>query len=90
MKKILEILQDIRFYFVTISLTCLVLMVKYNNLKGDHLETMEENLEFKGIVDSLQSEMFVKEIELGSYQVMWEILEEVNRPLADSINNQVE
>lgn len=90
MKKLLDILQDLRFYFVSVSLTCLVLMVKYNNLKYDHLETVEENLELKGVVDSLGSEIFVKDIQVGSYEVMWGILEEINKPLADSINNQVE
>lgn len=42
------------------------------------------------IIDSLNNEMFVKQIEVGSYEVMWGILEEINRPLADSISNQVE
>lgn len=90
MKKLLGVLQDLRFYFVCVSLTCLVLMTKYFNLKSDHSQTVKENLELKGAVDSLGSEMFIKSIELGSYELMWELLEEVNRPLADSINNQVE
>lgn len=90
MKKFLEILQDIRFYFVVVSLTSLVLMVKYNNLKLNHLETLEENLESKGVIDSLSSEIFVKDLQIGSYEIMWGILEEINKPLADSINNQVE
>ncbi len=41
-------------------------------------------------VDSLGGEMFIKEIQIGSYEIMWGILEEINKPLADSINNQVE
>ena len=49
-----------------------------------------QKAELESRIDSLQSEMFVKEIQIGSYEVMWGILEEVNKPLADSINLQVE
>lgn len=86
MKKILETLQDVRFYFVLISLTSLYLLIDNSKMKSRIVE--RDVLQYK--VDSLIDEINVREIELGSYQYMWEILEEVNRPLADSINLMVE
>jgi hypothetical protein len=41
-------------------------------------------------VDSLEQEILIKDLQLGSYEMMWDILEETNKPLADSINLQVE
>ena len=89
-EKLIGILNNIRFYLVLVSMICLVLMLKYLNLKQDYLEEKENNLQQSAVIDSLGSEMFVKELEVGSYQVMWGILEEVNKPLADSINLLVE
>ena len=77
-----------KFYFVLVSLIALIMTIKYENLRNDFIE--ENYLQQSAVIDSLKSEIFVKEIELGSYQVMWEILEEVNHPLADSINLIVE
>lgn len=94
MKKIITTLQswskDIRFYFVAVSLTCLGLGANYLNLKSEYKEVIEDNLYQKATIDSLSSEVFTRELEAGSYSIMWGILEEVNRPLADSINNLVE
>lgn len=94
MKKIISKLEtwskDIRFYFVIVSLGLLSLSMKYTNLKSNYIETVEENYYQKAIIDSLSSEIFVRELEASSYNIMWGILEEVNQPLADSINNLVE
>lgn len=90
MKKFLEITQDLRFYFVLVSLVCLTLVVKYTNLKEEHKKILTNNLKQENLIDSLNDEIYVKNINLGSYELMWELLEEVNKPLADSINNQVE
>lgn len=40
--------------------------------------------------DSLNQEIFVLNINIGAYEVMWEMLEEKNPKLANEINNQVE
>ena len=96
----MKILKDTRFYLLVVSLLCLTLTVKYFNLKEDINQYKIDNnfipsgdiqkAELLKRIDSLESEMFVKNIQLGSYEAMWDILEEVNKPLADSINLMVE
>jgi hypothetical protein len=96
----MKILTQIRFYLVLISLAFITLLVHYLNQKEELIKCQTdkghipggniEKAQFMEQVDSLRSELFVKEIQLGSYEVMWGILEEVNKPLADSINLQVE
>lgn len=89
-EKLISTINDIRFYFVVVSLVALTLTIKYNNLKSDYSKEKQSYLRHNQLIDSLNSEIFVKDIQIGSYEVMWGILEEVNRPLADSINLLVE
>jgi hypothetical protein len=89
-EKLISTINDIRFYFVVVSLGALTLTIKYNNLKSDYSKEKQSYLRHNQLIDSLNSEIFVKDIQIGSYEVMWGILEEVNRPLADSINLLVE
>jgi hypothetical protein len=96
----MKIITQIRFYLVVVTIAFLALLVSYLKLKDDLMKCQTDNgflpggdiqkAELESRIDSLQSEMFVKEIQIGSYEVMWGILEEVNKPLADSINLQVE
>ena len=96
----MKMLKEIRFYLVLISLAFITLLVQYLNKKEELFKCQTdkgfipggdiEKARYMDEVDSLRNEIFVKEIQLGSYEVMWEILEEVNKPLADSINLQVE
>lgn len=76
-------LLDIKFYFVVVSLTAIILFVQKSN-QGKVIDSQTK------LIDSLNQEIFVKDITVGQYEVMWGILEEINKPLADSINNQVE
>ncbi len=89
-EKLINTINNIRFYFVAVSLGALTLTIKYNNLKSDYSKAKQSYLRHNQLIDSLNSEIFVKDIQIGSYEVMWGILEEVNRPLADSINLLVE
>jgi hypothetical protein len=96
----MKILKQIRFYLVLVTLAFITLLVQYLNQKEELKQCQADNGFISGgdiekaqlmeQVDSLRNEMFIKEIQLGSYEVMWGILEEVNKPLADSINLQVE
>ena len=96
----MKMLKEIRFYLVLISLAFITLLVQYLNKKEELIKCQTdkgfipggdiEKARYMDEVDSLRNEIFVKEIQLGSYEVMWGILEEVNKPLADSINLQVE
>ena len=89
-EKLINTINSIRFYFVVVSLGALTLTIKYNNLKSDYSKEKQSYLRHNQLIDSLNSEIFVKDIQIGSYETMWGILEEVNRPLADSINLLVE
>ena len=82
--------KTLRMLIVFFALSFCISAVMWNkkNEEVKNQNILIQNLNKK--VDSLGSEIFVKDIEVGSYQVMWEILEEINKPLADSINNQVE
>ncbi len=79
----MKILTNTRFYLVLLSLFLLTLSVKYFNLQNDLIKKQTE-------IDNLKDEMYVKDLNLGSYEMMWSILEEINKPLADSIDLQVE
>ena len=92
--------SQVKFYIVSLLIGFTVISIKYVN-SIDELKKCQTDKGFVAggdiakaqlmeEVDSLRNEIFVKEIQLGSYEVMWGILEEVNKPLADSINLQVE
>lgn len=96
----MRIPTQLRFYVVLVTLSFLILFINYMSLReelnkcqteinfipGGDIEKSELSIK----VDSLQQEIFIKDIQIGSYEMMWGILEEVNKPLADSINLQVE
>lgn len=96
----MKIFKEIRLYLVMSLLILIGLYLNYIDVKEELTKCKTdkgyisggdiEKAQLQDKVDSLTSEMFVKEIQLGSYEVMWGILEEVNKPLADSINLQVE
>lgn len=96
----MKILTQIRFYLVLIVLSFLTLMVHYLKQKDELLKCQTNNgyisggdiekSELLSQIDSLRSEMYVKDLILSNYEIMWSILEEVNKPLADSIDLQVE
>lgn len=96
----MKILTEVRFYLVLVSLSLIILILKFMNLQDELIKCQTNNgyvvggdiekSELLNKIDSLNSELFVKDIQIGSYEVMWGILEEINKPLADSINNQVE
>lgn len=96
----MKILKEIRFYLVLVSLAFITLLVQYYNQKDELLKCKTGNGYISGgdiekaqliqQVDSLREEIYVKDLNLGSLELMWSILEEVNKPLADSIDLQVE
>lgn len=96
----MKILTEIKFYLVLLSLAFITLLVQYLNQKEELIKCQTDKSYLPGgdiekaqliqQVDSLRDEMYVKDLNLGSYEIMWGILEEVNKPLADSINLQVE
>lgn len=96
----MKIITQLRFYVVLVTIAFLCLFVNYFNLKNELIKCQTdkgyipggdiEKAELNTKIDSLQSEIFVKDIQIGSYEVMWNILEETNKELADSINLLVE
>ena len=42
------------------------------------------------IIDSLNSEVFTKDIQIGTYEVMWERIKEVHPQTAEKIDLEVE
>ena len=90
MEKIKKLAGDIRFYFVVISLTSIWLMIKNGNLKTEVSKiNLDKNLLIKER-DSLNQEIFVKDIMIGSYEVMWGRLQEIDPKLANKIDLEVE
>ena len=66
-----------------------VLTVCY--LQQKELATLRVNIKHKqSVVDSLNSEVFVKDIQIGSYEVMWEKIKEVHPKTAEQIDLEVE
>jgi hypothetical protein len=91
----MNILKQTRFYFITLISFIIILSIKYIDLENRHKKYIginyeDEFLKNQFLVDSLRNEIFIMDIETGSYRVMWEILEEINPNLADSINSMVE
>lgn len=79
--RILIVIFGLFFCFTAIMWSKKEQELKNKNIAIQHLNKK---------IDSLNSEIFVKDLVTGSYEIMWGILEEINKPLADSINNQVE
>lgn len=74
----MKILHDIRFYIV---ITCLTLIWSTKQLLdvNDKIVALEMDLEkVEAEKDSLRGELFVKEVELGRYEVAYEIFMERN------------
>ena len=66
-----------------------VLTVCY--LQQKELATLRVDIKHKqSVVDSLNSEVFVKDIQIGSYEVMWEKIKEVHPKTAEQIDLEVE
>lgn len=96
----MKILLDVRFYLVVSMILLLSLGVHHYNLEDELIKCKTENgflsggdierAELLNQIDSLRNEVFVKDIQIGSYEVMWGTLEEINKPLADSIDLMVE
>ncbi len=96
----MKILKEIRLYLVMALLGCIGLYLNYIDVKEELTKCQVdrgyvpggdiEKAQLQAKVDSLTDEMYVKSLELGSYEMMWSILEEINKPLADSIDLQVE
>jgi hypothetical protein len=42
------------------------------------------------IIDSLKNEILVKDITIGTYEVMWSSISDIHPELVDEIENQVE
>jgi len=100
----MKIFTQLRFYFVVVVLSFLALLVNYFNLKSE-LDRCRNDVyyvpgrdltksELERQRDSLGSELFVKEIELGRYEVAFHILMERNPKAAkeygDIISNETE
>lgn len=79
----MKIINNIKFYLVVVSLSLITLTVKYFNLQNDLINKQIE-------IDNLKDEMYVNDLIRSNYEIMWNMLEEVNPKLADSINLQVE
>ena len=66
-----------------------VLTVCY--LQQKELATLRVETKSKqATIDSLNSEVFVKDIQIGSYEVMWEKIKEVHPETAERIDLEVE
>jgi len=66
-----------------------VLTVCY--LQQKELATLRADIKYKqSVVDSLNSEVFVKDIQIGSYEVMWEKIKEIHPETAEQVDLEVE
>ena len=96
----MKILTQIRLYLVTTLLAFFGLLINYLNQKDELLKCQTDKGFVEGgdiqkseliqTIDSFKNEMFIKDIQIGSYEVMWNMLEESHKELADSINLLVE
>ena len=93
----MKILSDIRFYLVVTVIAFLSLLINYLNLKDDFVKCQTDKGFIPGgdiqkaqtidsltnLKDSLQSELFVKEVEVGRYEVALELFKEKNKSGAE-------
>ena len=81
----MKILSDVRLYFVIVTILFLSLLVNYLNMKDElskyktELSKNVEKVEMQQTIDSLQSELFIKSIEIGRYEIAFEIFKEKNK-----------
>lgn len=89
----MNIFKDFRLYFVIVTLSFIGLLVNYMNLKEELGRCKIENgfiqggdIEKEVLInerDSLKSELFVTEVQLGRYEVAFEMFKEKNRTGAE-------
>jgi hypothetical protein len=75
-----------------LSLTVCCLIFVFDNARLNHEvdELTETRYWDRAVIDSLHSELYIKELELQHQLAAWSILEEVNPILANSIDQQVD
>jgi len=83
-------LSNVRVHLVVISLISITLYI-YLSKKEYQLKekTKELNNKIK-IIDSLNSELFIKEIDIGRYEHMMNLVEDNNPTLYQKIMNETE
>ena len=84
----MKILTQIRFYLVIVTLAFLGLLVNYINLKDELTKCQTEKgyipggdiekAELQNTIDSLSSELFIKQTEIGRYEITYEVFKERN------------
>lgn len=75
---------------VILGITVILLLNANHSLKQQYREQLELSYWDRSVIDSLHSELYVKELELSSYLQQLTILDEVDPVLAESIRSQVE
>jgi energy-converting hydrogenase Eha subunit H len=84
------ILTNIRIHLVVVSLIAITLYI-YLSKKECQLKEKTKELDNKiKIIDSLNSEIFVKEIDIGRYEYMMSLVEENNPTLYEKIMHETE
>ena len=88
----MKILSDVRLYFVIVTILFLSLLVNYLNMKDElskyktELSKNVEKVEMQQTIDSLQSELFIKSIEIGRYEIAFEIFKEKNKSCSEEFD----
>ncbi len=75
---------------IILGITVILLLNANHSLKQQYREQLELAYWDRSVIDSLHSELYIKELELSSYLQQLTILDEVDPVLAESIRSQVE
>ena len=84
----MKILTQIRFYLVVVTISFLGLLINYLNLKDELTKCQTDKgfipgvdiskAELQNKIDSLNSELFIRQVEIGRYEVAFDIFKERN------------
>jgi hypothetical protein len=94
MEKINRFLQNLlnncRLHFVITSLLSIHLFIQHSRIRNDMNNLNQELSNKNKLIDSLKSELFIKDIDIGRYDYILELIGQENPELLEKIMHETE
>jgi hypothetical protein len=89
-KRIQILLTNVRIHFVIMSLISIFFFIQNSKLK-QRINLMDNDLSKKNrVIDSLKSEILVKDIDIGRYDYILELIKQENPQVLEKVIHETE
>jgi len=89
-KRIQILLTNVRIHFVIMSLISIFFFIQNSKLK-QRINLMDNDLSKKSrVIDSLNSEIFAKDIDIGRYDYILELIKQENPQVLEKVIHETE